>query len=748
MKRFTVQAGSTHTLGARTTPDGVNFALAAPNADRVELCLFSADGQHEIQRLELKGREHGIWHGLVRGAMPGLVYGYRVHGRWDPPQGHRFNPAKLLLDPCAREVLGGYDGNDVHLGHQLHDPSQPDLRDNAALALKARVVAELPPVTARVRGDAAARIIYEMHIKGFTALHPQVPAPLRGTYAGVAHPAAIAHLQTLGVTTVCLMPLAFRADEARLQRAGLSNYWGYSPIAWNAPERRYWSGAPGSSPRSELRAMVDALHAAGLEVVLDVVYNHTAETDALGPTLSLRGIDNATYYQLDPAQPGAYMNWTGCGNCVNLNHPLVLRTVMDSLRGWVAEFGVDGFRFDLATVLARGDASTQFAYAARAPFLMALAQDPVLREVLVIAEPWDIGPGGYRLGQFPAQWLEWNDQFRDVQRGFWLHQQVSLGVLAQRLAGSSDCFDTRQRAPHCSVNFVTAHDGFTLTDLVSYTQRHNHANGEHNRDGHAHNLSVNHGVEGPTTRPEILAARRVQQRTLLAVTLLALGTPMLLSGDEMGHSQHGNNNAYCQDNATTWLNWKQADHALLGFVARLTALRRQRRVLQGTHWWQAPGGASPRVAQWFTPAGVPMADADWHAESPPALVLLLRDARGAREEGEEGEECAASEALESVEAVEVVEVGQGDSVKTPGDAAWSDCVLLFNASSAALAFRLPAGPWVCHVDTACEVPGAQSVGGGVDAPVHASVVVAPGCLWLASRSPLRGVRVDAPSGMT
>jgi glycogen operon protein len=701
-----LRPGHTRSLGAVASAQGVNFALAAPNAQAVELCLFSADGQQELQRLAMPAREHGIWHGLLEGAQPGLTYGYRVHGPWDPLRGQRFNPAKLLLDPCARDVVGSYGGQDVHVAHLADDLLQPDPRDNATLALKARVVTELPPVARPAPVDSGRRVIYELHVKGFTALHPLIPPALRGSYAGLGHPAAIAHLVGLGITTVCIMPVAFRADEVRLQKLGLSNYWGYSPIAWNAPETRYWSASPGSSPRTELRAMVDALHAAGLEVVLDVVYNHTGETDALGPTLSMRGIDNAMYYHLDPAQPEAYMNWTGCGNCVNLNHPLVLRTVMDSLRGWVSEFGVDGFRFDLATVLARGTPEAQFSYSAQAPFLMAVAQDPVLRETLLIAEPWDIGSGGYQLGQFPAQWLEWNDKFRDVQRSSWLHRDAPLGALAQRLAGSADCFDPQQRSPVSSVNFVTAHDGFTLTDLVSYAQRHNEANGENNRDGHGHNLSVNNGVEGPTHDPQILAQRAMQKRALVAVTLLSLGTPMLLAGDEIGHTQHGNNNAYCQDNATTWLNWEQADTSLQQFVSGLLALRRKRRWLQSHNWWSPPEAATAPVAQWFAPDGQPMHAALWHQPQVQALMLLL----GASHSSAADRHSAPAATAGSAGAVE------------------PDCLLLLNLSTHAQQFSLPAGTWICHLNTSSGEIG--------NAPLDARATVTAASLWLASKAVL------------
>jgi len=688
----------THYLGARVSAQGVHFALAAPNAEHVELCLFSDDGQQELQRLPMPARDQGIWHGFLPDARAGLVYGYRVHGPWEPPRGQRFNPAKVLLDPCAREVVGVYAGQDVHLGHQPNAPLQADLRDNASVALKARVVAELPRATRPLPVDPAKRVIYELHIKGFTALHPLVPPELRGSYAGLAHPAAIAHLVSLGITTVCIMPVAFRADEVRLQKLGLSNYWGYNPIAWNAPEARYWSGTAGSSPRSEMRAMVDALHAAHLEVVLDVVYNHTGETDALGPTLSLRGIDNALYYHLDPDRPDDYLNWTGCGNCVNLNHPLVLRTVMDSLRGWISEYGVDGFRFDLAPVLARGTAESQFAYSARSPFLMAVAQDPVLREALMIAEPWDIGPGGYQLGHFPAQWLEWNDQFRDVQRSSWLHHSAPLGTLAQRLAGSADRFDAQHRSPGSSVNFVTAHDGFTLTDLVSYVQRHNQANGEDNRDGHGHNLSVNHGVEGPTKDPAIVAQRARQKRTLLAATLLSLGTPMLLGGDELGHTQHGNNNAYCQDNPTTWLDWETADSDLLRFVTGVLALRRQRRWLQSRRWWSLPGADASPIAQWFSPDGQPMHPQSWNQQPEQALMLVLRAGADAH------------------------------ARLLSADATQADCLMLLNVSRDAQQFQLPAGPWIRHMDTASGALGNVALG--------PQATVSAGSLWLASRAPV------------
>jgi glycogen operon protein len=665
--------GSASVWGASLTAEGVNFALAAPDATGVDLCLFDETGTTELQRLALPGCTGGVWHGLLPSAGAGQVYGYRVHGPWAPAQGHRFNPAKVLLDPYALEVVGRYDGSDLHWTHtpeSARGPQQADGRDNAATALKARVSAALPPASAGPVIEARQRVMYELHVKGFTRLHPGVPAHLQGTYAGLAHPAAISHLKALGVTTLSVMPVAARADEERLQHLGLSNYWGYSPIAWSAPEPRYWSGTPGSTPRSEFRAMVDALHTAGLEVVLDVVYNHTAETDEFGPTLSLRGIANSTYYHLEPGNAARYINWTGCGNCVNLNHPLVLRTVMDSLRTWVLDYGVDGFRFDLAPVMARGTRDTGYRFNPHAPWLAAVAQDPVLRDRLMVAEPWDIGPGGYQLGAFPSGWLEWNDRFRDTQRSAWLRHSTSRGALANRLAGSADAFTPTARPAHSSVNLVTAHDGFNLMDVVSYCERHNEANGEHNRDGHGHNLSVNHGVEGTSDDPHVMQARARHRRTLLAATLLSLGTPMLLAGDELGHTQGGNNNAYCQDNATTWLRWDDVAQHETAFVARVIALRKRLEALQAAGWWRghASDSGSGPVARWALPDGTPLQAADWDApEGGPMSVTLQAD--------------------------------------TP-----QALVLLLNPSCEAQAFELPPGTWRLALDTAHpELPAEGSV---------------------------------------
>ena len=594
--------GKSSPLGATPDAAGVNFALVAPNATAVELCLFAADGAE--RRVPLPQCRNGVWHGHLAasdGGTAGLVYGYRVHGPWAPSQGHRFNPAKLLLDPYAREVLGNYDGDDIHCGHDLVNPQQPDTRDNAATALKARVTALLPVSTIPAPHIAPGqRVLYELHVKAQTALHPAVPPALRGTYAGLAHPVVLDHIQSLGVTTLSLMPVQHRADEARLQKMGLRNHWGYNTLGWFAPDTRYWSGTPGTSPASEFRALVDAVHARGMEVVIDVVYNHSAETDEHGPTLSLRGIDNALYYHLRPDNLALYENWSGCGNCLNLNQPHVLHMVMDSLRYWGDVLGVDGFRFDLAPILARSDTGDK-GFDRRAPFLGAVQQDPVCANKLFIAEPWDIGPGGYQLGGFPPGWLEWNDKYRDTVRRYWLTGEANRGAtrgeLAHALAASSIQFHHSHRAPSASINFITAHDGFTLRDLVSYNDRHNEANGEGNRDGHGNNHSHNCGFEGETSDQSILNKRRALQKSLLTTLLLSQGTPMLLAGDEIGHTQGGNNNAYCQDNATTWLDWGHADGELTALVATLTAVRRQIPALTRDQWWASEGDVQWRNSQ-------------------------------------------------------------------------------------------------------------------------------------------------------
>ncbi|WP_137894693.1 glycogen debranching protein GlgX [Ramlibacter sp. 2FC] len=665
-------------LGATPLDGGVAFALAAPHASAVELCLFDEAGQSPRGRHAMQRDPGGIWHGQLPGVPLGSCYGWRVHGPWAPAQGLRFNPHKLLLDPCAREVAGRYDGSDLHLGHVPGEPQLQDSRDNAASALKARVVADLPPLRQpRPQVDPARRVLYELHLKSYTMRHPGVPEALRGRYEGLAQPAVLEHLRALGITTVSLMPLAHRADEARLLAMGLSNHWGYNPIAWAAPDTRY--ARDPRQVREECRAMVEALHEAGLEVVLDVVFNHSAESDAGGPTLSLRGIDNRLYYACLRRDPSRYHDWAGCGNALDLNQPLALRLVMDSLRRWVEDFGIDGFRFDLAPALGR-DATPEHRFQARAPLFMALAQDPVLRDRLLIAEPWDVGPGGYQLGHFPAGWLEWNDLFRDTQRAVWLHGHGTPGRWAQALAGSSAVFGGRPA--HSSVNFVAAHDGFCLQDLVSYQHKHNQANGEDNRDGHAHNLSHNHGVEGPSKDPAVHARRRASQRALLASTLLALGTPMLLAGDELGHSQGGNNNAYCQDNELSWLDWEGADLALARFVAELLALRRELPLLQASGWWRAPDEEAPpgaALAHWLSPDGQPLNARDWQREHPLPIAVWLVPARR-------------------------------------GEAA---CLWLLNPGSEAVSFSLPPGRWTLRLDSHAGSLAPRPLGSGLRVPARA-----------------------------
>jgi glycogen operon protein len=607
--KVSLEPGRAWPMGATYDGRGVNFAVFSAHALEVDLCLFDAAGKVETARVPLPVQSGDIWHGHLPGAMPGLIYGFRVHGPWRPDRGHRFNRNKVLLDPWAREIVapaGGFDWRGPHFGADLEHPQHMDMVDNAGDALKARVVHDrydwhddAPPYTA-----LTDTVIYEVHVRGFSRLLPGVPAHERGTYAALGSDAAIAHFKRLGVTALSLLPVQQHLDEQRLVEMGLSNHWGYNTLGFFCPDPRYASTA---NVRDEFRTMVRRLHAAGLEVLLDVVYNHTPEGDENGPTLSWRGFDNLNWYRLPPERYDRYDNWSGCGNTLDIRHPRVLQMVMDSLRYWVTEMHVDGFRFDLAPVLGRGSP----AFERYGPFFKALQQDPVLQGVKLIAEPWDVGPGGYQLSQFPRGWLEWNDRFRDTARAFWLGGDCTRGNLALRLAGSSDLFQASRRSPLESVNFIVSHDGFTLADLVSYDLRHNEANLEGNRDGHGHNLSWNCGIEGPTADPEVLARRERLKRALLATLLLAQGTPMLAAGDELGHSQGGNNNPYCQDNEITWIDWERADQALIDFTAHLITVRRTLLPLAPRWYTGLPDLRGRHDLAWLRRSGGPMEPEHW-----------------------------------------------------------------------------------------------------------------------------------------
>ncbi|MBX3670486.1 MAG: glycogen debranching protein GlgX [Rhodocyclaceae bacterium] len=616
-----MRRGRAWPLGAHWDGAGVNFAVFSQVAQKVELCLFDSTGRIEQSRTPLPGHSHDIWHGYLPAARSGLVYGLRVHGPWRPDRGHRCNPNKVLLDPYAREIVGDFAWHDEHFGADLRHGRHMDNADNAAVALKARVVAD----DFDWRGDAppdtplADSLLYELHVRGFTKQHAGVPPELRGTFAGLASETAIAHLRRLGVTAVNLLPVQQHLSEQRLAELGLSNYWGYNTIGFFCPDPRLASGVGALSARDEFRAMVRSLHRAGIEVILDVVYNHTAEGNEHGPTLSFRGLDNSAYYRLQPHARMHYENASGCGNTLDLRHPRVLQLVMDSLRYWAGEMHVDGFRFDLAPVLGRGD----HGFDARAAFFTAIAQDPLLARLKLIAEPWDLGPDGYQLGAFPPGWLEWNDRFRDTMRAFWVHRSSTRGEFALRLCGSSDIFQARGRMPAASINYCVSHDGFTLADLVSHQHKHNHANREDNRDGHSHNLSANFGAEGATEDAAINERRGRVKRALLATVLLAQGTPMLAAGDELGHSQGGNNNPYCQDNATTWLDWSRADAGLIAYTARLARLRRA----AGLHaecWYDGlPDRHGLPDLSWLDAHGDVIAHDAWHVPDRHVLGCLM-----------------------------------------------------------------------------------------------------------------------------
>ncbi len=623
-----VWPGLPYPLGATWDGSGTNFALFSAHAEKVELCLFDDAGEREIARIALPEFTHEIWHGYLPDARPGQLYGYRVYGPYDPKSGHRFNHHKLLLDPYAKALHGTLRWHDAVFGHQLGDPKADlsfDRRDSAPFMPKCRVI---DPAFTWGRDRPTQRpwhetIVYEMHVKGFTMQHPDVPDEARGTFGGLSSAPVVAYLRDLGITAVELLPVHAFVHDRHLIERGLRNYWGYNTIGFFAPHPEYLS----KSSLGEFKTFVQVMHEAGIEVILDVVYNHTAEGSHMGPTLSFRGIDNRSYYYLMDDQR-FYNDFTGTGNALELRHPYVLRMVTDSLRYWVEEMRVDGFRFDLATTLARVEGP----FDEHASFLDAVAQDPVLASVKLIAEPWDTGLGGYQVGHFPPGWAEWNDQYRDTVRKFWKGDEGQLPALASRISGSADIYNYRGRRPWASINFVTAHDGFTLRDLASYNEKHNEANEEDNRDGSDNNNSWNCGAEGPTDDPEILALRRRQMRNFLTTMLLSQGVPMLVAGDEFGRTQGGNNNAYCQDNEISWIDWNlsQEGEDLLAFTRKLIRLRLDHIVFRRGRFFQGAviPGTEVKDVTWLRADGEEMTGEDWAAGHAKTLCLLLSGEAG------------------------------------------------------------------------------------------------------------------------
>jgi len=621
--------GRSYPLGATWDGEGVNFALFSENATGVELCLFDAhDSPQESHRIPFEERTEQVWHLYLPEARPGQHYGYRVHGPYEPEAGHRFNSAKLLIDPYAKAIASTVEWSDAMFGYRIGDPAadlSKDDRDNAGSVPKCVVIDQ----AFTWGGDKLLRtpwdqtVIYEVHVKGFTSRHPDVPDSHRGTYAGLTSPAALEYLKSLGVTAVELLPVHHFVRDKHLYDQGRHNYWGYNSIGFFSPDVRYARSPKRGEHVREFKTMVKTLHSEGLEVILDVVYNHTGEGNHLGPTMSFRGIDNAAYYRLMPDNKRYYMDYTGTGNTLNVTHPRTLQLIMDSLRYWVQEMHVDGFRFDLASTLARELHDVDRLSA----FFDIIHQDPVLSQVKLIAEPWDLGEGGYQVGNFPVGWAEWNGRYRDTIRRYWKGDGGQAGELAYRLTGSSDLYESGGRRPHASINFVTAHDGFTLNDLVSYNEKHNEANGEGNRDGTDDNASWNCGVEGPTDNPDVIALRERQKRNFLATLILSQGVPMICGGDEIGRTQRGNNNAYCQDNELSWYDWKldRSSRDLFAFVQRLIALRREhpvlrrRRFFQGGRIW----GSEVKDLAWFRPDGKEMTEDDWNKGYVRCLGLRL-----------------------------------------------------------------------------------------------------------------------------
>jgi glycogen operon protein len=593
--------GRAYPLGASYDGSGTNFAIFSEVAERVELCLFSDDGTET--RATLPEVDGFVWHGFLPSVEPGQRYGYRVHGAHDPATGQRCNPNKLLLDPYAKAIDGTFEWDQSLFGYDFGDPDSRNDDDSAAAMPKSVVISpffdwgvDQPP-----GHEYADSVIYEAHVKGLTQIHPDIPERIRGTYGAIAHPVIVDHLKTLGITAIELMPVHHFANDSTLIDKGLSNYWGYNTIGFFAPDSKYASNTTPGGQVQEFKAMVRALHEADIEVILDVVYNHTAEGNHMGPTLSMRGIDNAAYYRLVEDDQRFYMDYTGTGNSLNVSHPHSLQLIMDSLRYWVTEMHVDGFRFDLASTLAREFYDVD----KLSTFFELVQQDPTVSQVKLIAEPWDVGPGGYQVGNFPPQWTEWNGKYRDTVRDFWRGEDASLGEFASRLTGSADLYEHTARRPVASINFVTAHDGFTLRDLVSYNEKHNDANGEDNNDGESNNQSWNCGVEGPTDDAEVNSLRARQQRNFLITTLLSQGVPMLCHGDELGRTQHGNNNGYCQDNEITWVHWDQANTDLVEFTGRAAAVRAEHPVFRR----RRDSGFGKSVAVYLNGHGIPDRDA-------------------------------------------------------------------------------------------------------------------------------------------
>ncbi len=665
-----VWPGQPYPLGATWDGQGVNFALFSEHAEAVELCLFDMRGRRELQRIKLTEQTDRVWHCYLPEARPGQLYGYRVYGPYQPQHGNRFNPNKLLLDPYAKSIVGTLAWTDAHFAYRIGHPRADmsfDRRNNADGMPKCQVI---DPAFSwgddrRPNVPWHDTVIYEMHVRGFTMQHPQVPPQYRGTYAALATAPVIEYLQRLGVTAVELMPVHFFVNDRHLAEKGLKNYWGYNSIGYFAPHQAY--SASVHSER-EFKTMVKTLHSAGIEVILDVVYNHTAEGNHLGPTLCFRGIDNAAYYRLVHDDARYYMDYTGCGNTLNMLHPRVLQLIMDSLRYWIEEMHVDGFRFDLAAALAR----ELHAVDRLGAFFDIIHQDPIISRVKLIAEPWDLGEGGYQVGGFPVGWTEWNGKYRDVIRDYWKGEGGLIGELAYRMSGSSDLYEHSGRRPYASVNFVTAHDGFTLRDLVSYNEKHNEANLDENRDGENHNRSWNCGAEGPTDDPKIRELRMRQIRNFLTTLMLSQGVPMLLAGDESGRTQRGNNNAYAQDNELTWQDWElnREDQDLLGFTRELIKLRLSHRVFRRRSFFQDRSirGDSVRDIVWLDPNGSEMTDQQWHESFARSLGVFL-SGRALNERNERGKVVIDSDFLLLVNAHH--EQMDFDIPMTPADARWT-----------------------------------------------------------------------------